>query len=227
MRKFMTSRFRAVAIAACTLLAAACSNTFEPADYNSTLYIANATNGAFAFTIDGLKRQVSLPVNEVSIAQQLAPGTHQIQLTDALGASTELTVTTSAEAPRTIVAYPRSTSGSSAGITTAVFADTGALVPPGKSKLRVAHLAANAGNIEIWRSQPDFRTGSRIMTPFAYQATSPYLESDPGVWEVWLTSSNSSAKTLSTGPIEIPSGQRRTVLLLDSAGGPRFVVIAE
>jgi len=30
-----------------------------------------------------------------------------------------------------------------------------------------------------------------------------------------------------TGPIEIPGGQQRTVLLLDSPGGPRFVVVAD
>jgi len=89
------------------------------------------------------------------------------------------------------------------------------------------HLAPDANGIEIWRSQPDFQTPVHIMTPFPYQATSPYLQSTPGNWEVFVTATGSSAKLATTGPVQVPSGQRRTVVLLDSAGVLRFRVIAE
>jgi hypothetical protein len=64
-----------------------------------------------------------------------------------------------------------------------------------------------------------------MIAPIQYRAVSPYLEGDAGVWEVWLTASGGDAKLLSSGPIQIPSGERRTVLLVDTQEGPRFVVI--
>jgi hypothetical protein len=138
---------------------------------------------------------------------------------------TELQVETTSDAQRTLVVYPTNVGASGPAI--AVLTDTGSYVPIGKSRLRVANLAATAGPLEIRRSQPDFPQGSPIMTPFPANTTSPYLESGAGVWEVWISPPGTQAKTLSTGPIEIPSGERRTVLLLDSAGGPRFVVVAD
>jgi len=39
-----------------------------------------------------------------------------------------------------------------------------------------------------------------IMTPFPYQATSPYLQSTPGSWEVFVTASGTSTKLATTGP---------------------------
>jgi hypothetical protein len=111
-----------------------------------------------------------------------------------------------------------------------VLADSGATVPAGKSKLRVTHLAASgASAVEIFRTQPDFQTPIRIMTPFAYRETSPYLQSDPGAWEVFVAPAGSSGspKLATTGPVVVPSGERRTVVLLDSAGTLRFRVIQE
>jgi hypothetical protein len=64
------------------------------------------------------------------------------------------------------------------------------------------------------------------MTPFPSGTASPFLEGDPGVWEVWTTAAGSATKTASSGPIEIPESFRRTVLVLDSPAGPRFVVVA-
>jgi hypothetical protein len=64
-----------------------------------------------------------------------------------------------------------------------------------------------------------------MVTPIQYRAASPYLEGDAGVWEVWLTAPGGGARLLSSGPIQIPSGERRTVLLVDTQEGPRFVVM--
>ena len=123
---------------------------------------------------------------------------------------------------RTAVVSP---AGSSLAAT--VLADTGELVPVGKSKLRVAHLSPNAGSIEIWRTQPDFQTPVHIMTPFDYLATSPYLQSDPGAWEVFVTRPGTTTKLATTGLVQVPSGEKRTVVLLDSAGVMLFRVIID
>lgn len=103
--------------------------------------------------------------------------------------------------------------------------DAGSIVPAGKSKLEVIHLAAGAGSIEIWRTQPDFPSRVHIMTPFDNQAQPPYLQSDAGPREVFVTRPGSKVKLATTGVIMVPAGERRTAVLLDSAGVLRFSVL--
>jgi hypothetical protein len=208
------------------LLFVGCSNPVEIGTTDSSIRFANATTGMINVWIDGRLRVTGLSMNGLSFGLSVPVGDHSIRIGDPPGAITELTVAATLERRRTLVAYP-SGSGSAIGPAVAVLEDTSTYVPLSKSKLRVANLAQNAGAIEIRRSQPDFPSGSLIMTPFPFNATSPYLQSDPGVWEVWISAPGSATKTLSTGPIEIPAGQQRTVLLLDSPGGPRFVVVAD
>jgi hypothetical protein len=117
--------------------------------------------------------------------------------------------------------------GTTTSLSLSVLADTGSIVPAGKSKLRVSNLASNASAIEIWRTQPDFQTPVHIMTPFVYGATSPYLQSDPGAWEVFVTPAGGGTRLATTGAVDVPSGQRRTVLLIDSLGVMKFRVITE
>jgi hypothetical protein len=102
----------------------------------------------------------------------------------------------------------------------------GAILPAGKSKLRVVHLAANAGAVEIWRTQPDFATPTHILTPFPYQGASPYLQSDPGNWEVFVTPAGATTHIATTDAVAVPAGERRTVVLLDSAGVLKFRVLS-
>jgi len=208
------------------LLIVGCSNPVEIGTTDSSIRFANATTGMINVWIDGRLRVTGLSMNGLSFGLSVPVGDHSIRIGDPPGAITEFTVAATRERRRTVVAYP-SGSGSAIGPAVAVLEDTSTYVPLSKSKLRVANLAQNAGAIELRRSQPDFPSGSLIMTPFPFNATSPYLQSDPGVWEVWISAPGSATKTLSTGPIEIPAGQQRTVLLLDSPGGPRFVVVAD
>ncbi|HEY4304347.1 MAG TPA: hypothetical protein VGM82_07770 [Gemmatimonadaceae bacterium] len=65
------------------------------------------------------------------------------------------------------------------------------------------------------------------MTPFAYGAESPYLQSDPGTWEVFITAPGGTTKLATTGAINIPAGERRTAVLLDSAKIIFFRVVVE
>jgi hypothetical protein len=220
------TRFIATTTTVLALALVACSSVVEPVRYAS-VSVANGTSGALTIKVDGVDVLAAQVPSGVSRAMMIPEGVHQVQLLDAADNAAVVTVRSIADTAHTVVAYPRIIAGAATGISTSVLADTGAIVPVGKSKLRVAHLAANAGNIEIWRSQPDFPSGVHIMTPFPYQATSPYLQSDPGTWEVWLTAAGSQVRTVSSGPIQIPSGERRTVLLVDGAGGPRFTVVTE
>jgi hypothetical protein len=220
------SRIGASTAAIVLMALAACHNSTEPLEGDSSLMVANATLGVLDVSVDG--RSVTfggLSMNALSNIYALPAGLHRIRLGLAMSPTTEITVETRRDAKLTLVAYPSGSAGV-VGPATTVLVDTGSWVPSGRSLLRVANLAANAGAIDIWQKQPDSPAGSRITTPFVPSA-SPYQQSEPGVWEVWTTAVGSEAKAASSGPIQIPTGERRTVLLLDSPAGPRFVVVAD
>jgi hypothetical protein len=189
----------------------------------SSMRVINAGTAPLDVTLDGAPVFHALSVANVSATFGVSPGAHLVHLQAAGGSSTDLGVTATADSTVTTVAFP----GAASSIMASVVPDTGSIVPAGMSKLRVSHFSANAGAIEIWRTQPDFQSPVHIMTPFLYQATSPYLQSVAGTWEVFVTAPNSTVKLATTGSISIPSGARRTVVLLDSAGVLRFNVIVE
>jgi len=115
---------------------------------------------------------------------------------------------------------------SSGIITPRVLSDTGALVPPDRSKLRAVHAAAQAPALDVWRSQPDYADFVTIQFPFAYGATSPYLESDPGTWRVLVSTEWRDGgipvlrdTLLLSAPIVVPAGASRTVMILDDGSG--------
>jgi len=209
---------------ASAVAAAGCSSaTGDPGQPNAAVRVINATEGPIDVIIDGRTVAAGLPLASVSSKLEVSPGTHQLQLQPVTGNPVSLSVEPGTGDIVTAAAYQ----GTQSSMDATVLVDTGAIVPAGRSKLRVVHLASTANSVEIWRSQPDFQTPVHIMTPFPYQATSPYLQSTPGSWEVFVTASGTSTKLATTGPVQVPSGERRTVVLLDSAGVLRFRVIAE
>ncbi len=172
-------------------------------------------------------------VGNVSVAQttggvDLSPGHHKLEVRRNSGAAGFVSQLDLAQgAGLVLVALD------SAGLLrSAVLDDSNTVVPAGATKLRVAHFAQAAGNIDIWRTQPDFGTPIRIMFPFDYHDTSPYVQSTPGDWEVLVSTAISTPTgpmpdTLgSTGPIAIADGDSRTVLVVDDpAGGVQLIVV--
>ncbi|MEO8200749.1 MAG: DUF4397 domain-containing protein [Gemmatimonadota bacterium] len=172
-------------------------------------------------------------VGDIVVAQAkqdlaLDPGSHHIELrrsNGTMGLSSQLDFIEGAGL--TIVALD------SAGlIRSAELADSNTVVPPGATKLRVAHFAQAAGNIDIWRTQPDFVTPIRIMFPFTYHDISPYVQSTPGDWRVLVSTAINTPNgpmpdTLGmTGLIAIAGGASRTVLVVDNpAGGVELLVV--
>lgn len=197
--------------------------TGEIIQSGTTIRAVNATAAPLALVVDGDTLIRGVQVGSVSAPTSLTAGAHQIRLVSGATISNPIAIT--AVDGRDIVAVGKGAANS--GITSSILSDTGAIVPASKSKLRVVHLSEHAGDIEIWRTQPDFMTPVHIMTPFLYGAESPYLQSDPGAWEVFVTAAGSTTKLASTGSINIPAGQRRTIVLLDSAGNKRLRVIDE
>jgi hypothetical protein len=188
----------------------------------------NATSGKIDVAVDGqtvlagIDGSVIAPLNEAD----LSPGQHQVRVR-ATGGTTGgavFTLAVTAGGKRNFVAYQ----APGAALSAAVLEDTGAFVPAGKSKVRVLNLAPNS-DIDIWRTQPDYQTPVTFQFPFPFNPEpGPYLQSDAGVWQIWITpTSNSASKLHETGPLDIPSGEKRTIVVVDSAGKLRLRVLID
>ncbi len=114
----------------------------------------------------------------------------------------------------------------------ALLDDTNSVVPAGATKVRVLHLAPNAGTIQVFRTQPDFQTPIAWQFPFNYQSdptplSAPFYQSTVGTWEirVWQTPPDSSGASSgwANAPIKIQiplaGGEKKTVMILDKPGG--------
>jgi hypothetical protein len=199
----------------------ACLDVDNPKPQDSQIRVINAANSAINISVDGNATLEGVSPSSIS-ALFLAAGTHQLTMQTSTGLSTTLTVNTASQEVTTTYAY--SPSPNAIGV---VVLDTGGIVPSGKAKLRVTHLSKLAGNVEIWRTQPDFKTPTRLQTPFPYLATSAFVQSDSGAWEVFVTPVGSNEKLATTRLFRIPSTGKRTVVLLDSSGVMIFRVLPE
>ncbi|HEY0996772.1 MAG TPA: DUF4397 domain-containing protein [Gemmatimonadaceae bacterium] len=200
----------------------ACDVSTTPPPPIAAVRVVNATNAAVDVYIDNTYAIPALGAGVVSPGVILQAGIHQVQFTrprqGTVLASTSVPM--DRNALRTAVAFP----GSGLEMLATTLSDTGAIVPEGKTKLRVSNFSQQA--IRIYRRQPDFPDSVAIMTPFNYGATSPYLQSFPGTWEVLVVDAAGHRLT-TTGAIAVGPSEKRTVIVLDSAGVVRTKVLDE
>lgn len=224
----MGSRF-IVTGAALAAAMAGCSNSTDAGGGPATGFIrmvqAVGSAPSVAVRVDGTLL-ITLAAGTVSAPTAVAAGQHTLTLTPTGGGILASThdIQVPEGASLTLVARD------SAGIAVpALLADTGAIVPAGKSKLRVMHAAAQAPALSILRRQPDFPSFVSVMFPFAYGAVSPYLQSDPGTWQVLITPENQPDTLHLSGAFTVGDGKRVTVIVMDSsaAGGVTSIVVAD
>ena len=198
---------------------AACCTADQPA-----LRVVNAFTSPIDVLIDGNVVIASLAAGTIGTATSAA-GSHALVLRPAgSGASVSQSVTTTTGAVSTIAAV-RSVSGA---VSSVALDDTNSIVPAGATKVRVIHFAANAGTLQVYRTQPDFQQPISWQFPFTYQPTptslsAPFYQSTVGSWEVrvWQTPADASGWASAPVKVVIPlaSGQKKTVLILDKPGG--------
>ena len=137
------------------------------------------------------------------------PGSHTLLLRPTgTSTSTSQSITTSTGATSTIAATRDASTGA---LSTTVLDDTGSVVPAGATKLRVIHLAPNAGTLQVYRTQPDFSTPVQWQFPFNYQPnpddlSAPFVQSTVGTWEVriWQTPADPSGWSSATVIVSVP-----------------------
>ena len=213
------------ALCLCVLSFTACSNNAEtPSASTQFVRVVNGNTAPVDLFIDGTKVLSNVSVASVD-SVRYSLGTHTFRV-DEVGSSaygtTQMEVTE--RAPRTIAALR-----TGAVLSAAMLDDTNAVVAPGKTKVRVLHLAPNAGEITVMRTQPDYQTPITWQFPFLYSAeisalSNPYVESTSGTWDIraWRKPSEDALGwngTTAKVTLSLQSGEKRTVLVLDKAGG--------
>lgn len=220
----MTATARVATMLLLSTLAACASETTAVVPDGASLRLVNAFSVPVEVSVDGAVTIASLAAGSMGTTPT-SGGTHTLLLRPA-GSGTPFTgsITTAASALSTI-AVVRSAAGT---VATAILDDTGSVVPAGATKLRVLHLAPNAGTLQVYRTQPDYGTPVSWQFPFTYQAqptalSAPFYQSTVGSWEVRAWQSPVGASGWTTAPVRIVvplnSGEKHTILLLDAAGG--------
>jgi hypothetical protein len=213
------------------LLLVACAKdtaTTEPEEPGTAVHglrVINAYTQPVDVLVDGtLAASAVTPGRIDSIAQ--AAGSHAVAFRAAgTTALVSLNVTTGTGALRTIAVVR-----SGASFSASEFGDTNAIVPAGATKVRVFHLAPNAGEIQVYRTQPDWSTPIEWQFPFLYDSSltdplaHPYFQSTVGTWDIraWRKPSEVALGwdgTTARVSFALASGEKRTVVVLDKPGG--------
>jgi len=178
--------------------------------------IVNAYAQPVDVFVDGALVVSSLPPGQLDSVEQGA-GAHTVALR-ASGASDSVSIPLSIAAGvlRTIAAVR-----SGGALSASALDDTNAVVPAGATKLRVLHLAPNAGEIQVFRTQPDWGTPIEWQFPFLYDSAladplaHPYMQSTVGTWDIrgWRKPSEVGLGwdgTAARVSLTLASGEKRT-----------------
>ncbi|MEP6764883.1 MAG: DUF4397 domain-containing protein [Gemmatimonadaceae bacterium] len=211
------------------LVAACKDSTTAPTNNNNSgsgsLRVINANATAVDVLVDGVVLSAAVPVGQ-TVMLSPSDGQHNLGFR-ATGSSTTaiIPLKTSLAATRTIAAR-RAQDGSLAA---SVLDDTASIVPAGATKVRVLHLATNAGVLQVYRTQPDANVSPlQWQFPFTYQTEltgpgAPFFQSTPGTWEIHVWQTPAAASGWDSAPIKLTiplgSGEQRTVVITDKAGG--------
>jgi len=186
--------------------------------------VVNAFTGPVDVFIDGAVVAPSLAPGTVARAIARS-GAHTLMFRPVGGTASASQTIVSADGSLNTIAVVRASNGS---VATAVLDDTGSVVPAGATKVRVLHMAPNAGELQVYRTQPDYQTPISWQFPFTYQATptslsAPFFQSTVGTWEIRIWQTPAGASGWTTAPIQIViplgSGEKKTILMLDKPGG--------
>jgi hypothetical protein len=209
-------------------IGSACSESARPVQSSRAaqgIRVVNGFTGPVDVLVDGVVAASGVAPGALDSVEQSA-GAHTVALRPSGGsASVTLPVTTGAGEFRTIAAVR-----SGGALAASDLDDTNAVVPAGATKVRVLHLAPNAGEIQVFRTQPDWSTPIEWQFPFLYDSAgvdpiaNPYYQSTVGTWDVraWRKPSEVALGwngTTARVTFSLASGEKRTVLVLDRPGG--------
>lgn len=210
-------------LATCIALLACDSDPAAPDVVMGSLRVVNGYSGSIAVGLDGGAPVATIAPGAIDTIP-VQEGGHTVSMRNTIGSafvSFRVTITG---------AMPSFAAIQSGGTLSSVaLDDTNAVVPVGATKVRVLHLAPNAGEITVMRTQPDFATPIQWQFPFTYSSNitavgNPFYQSTVGTWDIraWRKPAEESlgwAGTQARIAFVLASGERRTVVVLDKEGG--------
>jgi hypothetical protein len=221
----MRPRVLLTAIACCVIAACDDAEPIGPAQDvgDASLRFVNAFGATVDVLVDGVLHEVGVANGALTMIS-IDAGVRSVSVRSAGASSTAATVQL-ADGGVAGVAAVRAGGGA---IRVETLDDTNAVVPAGATKLRVLHLAALSGEVQVWRTQPDFQTPTRWAFPFTYNTVKTYFQSTPGRWEVRVWTDTSAFRPGDPGgwavataitSVTWAAGQKKTVVIMDRPGG--------
>jgi len=220
--------FRPAALTALIALAAACSKdmTTTGTITNPNLRFVNGIHAPVNVLVDGVAVISNVGLGAVGTAA-VAAGSHVISIQATSGSAVGRTIQLGSSVA-TIVG-----TDSSGALRPSILDDTGAVVPAGHTKMRVANFASGAPAIDVWRTQPDYQTPIRVVFPFNYNFVSSYVQSTVGAWQIMVSHpvaqvNDPMPDTMATsGSVNVADGKSITAVVVDgaTAGSVQVVVI--
>ena len=198
--------------------AASCLNVTGNDTANAEIRIVNAAGQLLnIFVDDHLSIDGSVPPNVSLIV--LPSGSRKLTARTAAGVDTDLILDLAPGGAVNTYAYTNAS-----GAVVLALLDTPAASTGNTGKVRAINLSKLTGAIDIYASAPG-AGGTKLNATFDYLTLTPFLEQPSGSWEVYYTASGSNTKVRSTGAFPVQPGDRRTVVLLDSASVPIFRIL--
>jgi hypothetical protein len=212
---YMRGRLLAVLV-----VAVACADdtvTDPPAGDRELVSLVNGFGANIEMLVDGSVRAPNVAVGDITPIE-IDVGARTLAVREAgSSATSSLNLQLVAGSPVALAALR----GAGGSLSLKALEDSNAVVPAGATKLRVLHLAARSGEVQVWRTQPDYQIPIRWAFPFTYNSVNTYYQSTPGTWEVrvWTDSSSSWTSAQNSARVTLSGGGKKTVAILDRPGG--------
>lgn len=111
--------------------------------------------------------------------------------------------------------------GDLAAITLDALPDDNSAPAAGNARVRLIHGAPSAGLVDIYVTAPDddLALSSPLLTDVDFGAVSDYVDVPAGDYRVRITPAGSETVVIDSGTLTLSSGQVRTGIAVDAAGG--------
>ena len=102
-----------------------------------------------------------------------------------------------------------------------VLTDDNSTPPAGTARVRAIHGAPSAPAVDVYVTAPeaDLETTSPVLSSVAFGDVADYLEVPAGDYQVRVTPAGSKTVVIDSGALTLASGQVRTAIAVDAAGG--------
>ena len=203
------------------LIAAACADdtATNPTGELARVSLVNGYGANVEILVDGFVRASNVASGDIT-PLDLEVGARNVAVRPAgigvgLPPTSALNIQVVADVPVALAALR----GAGGTLALKALEDSNAVVPAGATKLRVLHLAAHSGEVQVWRTQPDYQTPIRWAFPFTYNSVNTYYQSTPGTWDVrvWTDSTTVWTTAVNSARVTLTGGGKKTVAILDRA----------